>query len=90
MANIGPCYICGRYCQRERHHVFNGSLRKKSEKYNAVVDLCHYCHNEPPNGVHHNRENSDNLKAEFQLKIMSEQNWTTSQFISVFYKSYSR
>lgn len=33
----------------ERHHIFGGSNRKKSEKYGFVIPLSPYIH---PNGVH--------------------------------------
>lgn len=52
----GHCEICGKWLPLERHHVFSGSNRKKSEKYGLVAYLCHNHHNEPPDGVHHNRE----------------------------------
>lgn len=51
------CYFCGRTDTLERHHIFQGAYRKKSEQYGFVVDLCHDHHNEPPDGVHHNKEN---------------------------------
>lgn len=37
-----------------------------------VVDLCHWCHNEPPNGVHFNHESDYRLKAEFQRRFIEE------------------
>ena len=37
--------------------VFGGANRSLSEKYGLVVNLCHECHNEPPDGVHFNAEN---------------------------------
>lgn len=46
----------------EEHHIFNGANRSRSEKYGLKVWLCHYCHNEPPQGVHHNRQNMDKLR----------------------------
>lgn len=48
------CFFCGRFDWIERHHIMHGPHRKKSEKYGLTVYLCHYCHNEPPEGVHHN------------------------------------
>lgn len=58
------CYICGRAEWIERHHIFNGTAnRKKSEKYGLTVHLCHWCHNEPPRGVHYNQD-ADKLKAD--------------------------
>lgn len=39
------CFLCGRNGSQDpldRHHCFKGSLRKKSEQYGLVVDLCHH------------------------------------------------
>lgn len=84
----GECYICGKYAELERHHVYNGALRKKSEKYGAVVNLCHYCHNEPPDGVHYDQEADDWLKATFQRQLMKEHGWSIDDFIYQFGKNY--
>lgn len=48
------CFICGSPYVEE-HHIFGGPYRKKSEQYGLKVFLCHCDHNEPPNGVHHNK-----------------------------------
>ena len=82
------CAICGSTQWLELHHVYNGPFRKKSERFGAVVDLCHYCHNEPPNGVHYNAENMRQLKARYQIKIMEEYGMTERDFIREFGKSY--
>lgn len=66
------CHICGSSYWPEWHHVYGASNKKNSEKYGFVITLCHYCHNEPPNGVHHNRENELKLKREYQLKFEEE------------------
>ena len=72
----------------ERHHVFNGPFRKKSDKMGYVVDICHPCHNEPPNGVHFNAELDNGLKAYFQEIAMKEHGWDTQEFINQFGKNY--
>ena len=82
------CAICGSTQWLELHHVYNGPFRKKSERFGAVVDLCHFCHNEPPNGVHHNADNMRKLKAIYQEKIMEEYGMTERDFIREFGKSY--
>ena len=56
------CFLCGRTYPLEKHHIFGGANCKKSEKYGLWVYLCHDHHNEPPNGVHHNKENMDKLR----------------------------
>ena len=82
----GPCEICGKWLPLEEHHVFGASNRKKSEKYGMTVDLCHWCHNEPPDGVHHNSEANKRLKAGFQGKF--EETHSREEFRRIFGKSY--
>lgn len=77
----GRCFICGRYCQTETHHIFGGANRKKSEKYGLKVNLCHNCHNEPPSGVHFNRDNNLQLKRAGQEAAMCAYHWTVKDFI---------
>ena len=76
------CYICGRTDWIERHHIFGGSRRKKSEKYGLTVDLCHYHHN----GAHHNKELNLFLKRVGQTKF--EKTHTRDEFREIFGKSY--
>jgi hypothetical protein len=78
--------MCGRTDWIERHHVFGGSNRKKSEKYDLVADLCHFCHNEPPDGVHFNRANNLRLKQKYQR--IFEHTHTREEFVSEFGKNY--
>lgn len=82
------CALCGSTQWIERHHIFGGALRKKSERYGLVIDLCHYCHNEPPNGAHHNKETMLKLHQYGQRKAMAEQGWITEDFIREFRKNY--
>lgn len=67
------CARCGTTNWLERHHILGGANRKKSEKYGYVIDLCHYCHNEPPNGAHFNKEFMDYLRAEAQKHFEATQ-----------------
>jgi hypothetical protein len=82
------CVMCGSSNWIEHHHIFGGALRKKSEKYRLVVPLCHYCHNEPPNGVHHNKANMLKLHQYGQRKAMQDQGWSIDDFRREFYKNY--
>ena len=81
------CWLCGRPAT-EWHHVFNASNKKNSEKYGAMVHLCHWCHNEPPRGVHHNKETRNYLCEVAQEKIMQEYGLTIDEFRAVFGKNY--
>lgn len=82
------CFICGAPRGLEWHHVYGGAMRDKSEKYGLKVRLCHYCHNEPPNGMHQNKDHRLKLQAYVQGKAMEHYGWTVEDFRKEFYKSY--
>lgn len=83
------CFLCGRSDWIERHHIFNGTAnRKKSEKYGLTVHLCHWCHNEPPYGVHFNSNRDLMLKRLAQEQAMEYYGWTVDEFREIFGKSY--
>lgn len=86
--NARKCYFCGSVRGIEIHHVFGGAYRRKSDQLGLVVPLCHYCHNEPPDGVHFNRHMSDALKEEVQILAMRAYGWDTERFIQEFGKNY--
>jgi hypothetical protein len=80
------CYLCGKYGPTEKHHIFGGAYRKKSEKFGFTVYLCHFCHNEPPDGVHFNKERRNYLKRIAQKEY--EQTHTREEFIAEFSKNF--
>lgn len=82
------CFLCGRKYWLECHHVFGGAYRKTSDRYGLTVWLCHWCHNEPPNGVHFNARVNRKLKAMAQEKAMAHYGWDVNDFRSVFGKNY--
>ena len=82
------CFICHSRQWLEWHHVFGGALRSKSERLGIKVRLCHYCHNEPPKGVHQNKEIRHKLQEFSQKKAMAYYGWDTEAFRREFYKSY--
>lgn len=84
--NIKKCYICGSKYHLECHHIFGGAMRKKSTQYGLVVWLCHKCHNEPPLGVHHNRERMDWLRAIGQTAF--EKAYPNKDFLQEFHRNY--
>ena len=89
------CFLCGRTAYTERHHIFSGTAnRKLSEEDGLVVDLCHSCHNEPPNGVHFNKDNMHRLHVHGQRiwemgKIVND-GLTDEQAREAFIKRYGR
>lgn len=90
--NPPVCHICGRNGNGDpldRHHVFPAALRSKSEKYGAVVYLCHdRCHENGPEAVHRCYDTELALKQEFQRKLMAENEWTVEDFIREFGRNY--
>jgi hypothetical protein len=82
------CYLCGSRQWIEIHHVYVGSNRDTSDDYGLTVPLCHYCHNEPPYGVHQNRERREALQAAVQKKAMEYYGWSEEDFRKRFHKSY--
>lgn len=86
------CFLCGRNgCgdPLDRHHIFGGSRRNLSEKYGAVVDLCHdRCHENGPGAAHRCAQTAQLLHEYGQRKVMREQGWTVEQFMAVFGKNY--
>ena len=85
ISNEKKCYICGSVRWLECHHVYSGlGNRQLSEKYGLKVYLCHYCHNEPPNGIHQNKANREALQSKVQQIAMKVYGWNTEDFIGIF------
>lgn len=86
------CWLCGANGSSDpldKHHIFPGAYRSKSERYGLVVDLCHdNCHIFGKYAVHKNPETMRSLKQHGQRKAMEEQGWTTVDFIREFGKNY--
>ena len=86
------CYICGRSENGDpldKHHVFGGAMRSKSEKYGLTVYLHHtQCHIFGANSVHKNAEINNALKAKVQAKAMKYYGWSVDDFRNKFYKNY--
>lgn len=82
------CFLCGSVRWLECHHIFGASYRNKAERLGLKVYLCHYCHNEPPNGVHQNKRNRLALQARAQKIAMRHYGWSTEDFIREFGKNY--
>lgn len=84
----GHCDLCGKWASLERHHIFGGANRPLSEKYGLVVNLCHECHNEPPEGVHFNAKRMLALRRWAQKQAMEHYGWDEAEFIKIFGRSY--
>ena len=86
------CWLCGANGATDpldRHHIFGGPYRKKSEKYGLVVYLCHSrCHIFGKNSAHKSRDTARELHKHGQLEAMKKNGWSVEQFIQEFGKSY--
>lgn len=88
MQKSQKCYLCGSEVWLEEHHIFGATNRRISERYGLKVYLCHYCHNEPPYGVHHNAERMNKLQQEGQKAFMEYYHKTKEEFRKIFGRSY--
>ena len=84
----GVCYLCGRFCPTEQHHIFRGKNRKRADTDGLTVHLCHWCHNEPPMGVHYNKAKDTHLKRMGQRMWMAHYDKTTDDFIRAYGRNY--
>lgn len=71
----------------ERHHIFGGVYRKKSEKYGYVVPLRPDLH---PNGVHagRNARQIDETLKQMAQRDFEEKHGTRADFMREFGKNY--
>lgn len=70
-------------------HIFGAANRRKSEKYGAVVHLCHErCHERGPEAVHNCRETDLMLKSKTQRELMERLGWSEDDFRREFGKSW--
>ncbi len=80
------CYICGQTEGLERHHCFGGANRIWSEAYGLWVYLCHYCHNEPPSGIHFDKKMKRALQGVAQA--LFEKTYPGESFRQIFGRNY--
>ncbi len=84
----GECFLCGNYETVERHHIFQGALRKKADKLKLTVYLCPWCHQYDADSVHRSGETRLILNKYGQRRAMIEQGWSKEDFIREFGKNY--
>ncbi len=92
MQRGSSCWLCGRNGAQDpldRHHIFGGPNRAKSERYGLTVYLCHgSCHLYGPTAAHNCRETMDMLHRYGQRLAMERQGWATDEFAREFGRSY--
>lgn len=86
------CLRCNETRNLECHHVFEGSMRQRSEKYGLTVWLCKAHHTGDIHGnkyaVHFNTAFDRSLKRYAQRKAMQHYGWTKEEFIKNIGRSY--
>ena len=82
---MGKCFLCHRETNLDRHHVFNGAMRNKSEEYNAVILVCRNCHER----IHKDAGLRNSLKAQWQQALMAYHGWTLDEWREIFHKNYA-
>ena len=85
------CYMCGRNGQGdplEKHHIFRGINRKKSEEDGLFVWLCgSRCHREGEKAVHRNKDTMKMLQ-EIGQKAWEQEYGTRKDFVKRYHKNY--
>ena len=88
LSNEKECYVCHTTMNLHKHHIYEGTGRRKlSEKYGCWVYLCAYHHNMSNCGVHFNKELDIKLKQECQREWEAK-NGGREKFRQTFGKSY--
>lgn len=86
------CWLCGANGASDpldRHHIFGGPYRKKSEKYGLTVYLCHSsCHIFGQYSAHQNKNTAQKLHQYGQRLAMEQNGWTIDEFIKEFGRNY--
>lgn len=86
--NNKACLVCGTEQNLHKHHIFEGSGRRRlSERYGCWCYLCGMHHNLSKEGVHFNKELDLKIKRRCQ-SAWEEKEGDRESFIKVFTKSY--
>lgn len=82
---VNFCPLCDNLRVLETHHIYAGQgRRKKSDKYGAVIQVCHECHM----AIHEHPKEYEYIKRNTQIVLMHKNNWDKEDFIREFGKSY--
>lgn len=86
------CWLCGANGMGdplEKHHIFGGANRKKSEKYGLVVDLCgNRCHRNGMESAHKSPVTRQMLREFGQKEWMKQTGGSVEDFIIEFGRNY--
>lgn len=87
MSNEKACFVCGTTSNIEKHHIYEGSERSKSEIYGCWCYLCAY-HHRLQGGLSHNPIPMIDkyLKQECQRRF--EENHSHVEFMNIFKRNW--
>ena len=81
------CQLCGKFAPLDKHHIYGGAFRSKSEKYKMFIYICRDCHNK----IHFSkdgREMMDKLRKEYQIKF--HERYPDLDFKEIFKRDYMK
>ena len=84
--NKNECFICHGRATEEHHCIYGTANRRLSEKYGLKIYLCHWCHNEPPKGLHFNKQLDEEIKQMAQRRFNDV--YPDLDFIQIFGRNY--
>jgi hypothetical protein len=86
--DMDKCYFTQSY-KAERHHVYPGIFRKKSEAYGYVIPLVYYLHKDAPESAHDKPNSGIDLKLKQMCQEHFEENHGNREdFIREFGRNY--
>ena len=89
MSNERKCYVCGTNIGLHKHHIYEGTGRRKlSERYGCWCYLCGKHHNLSNEGVHYDNDLDTYLKTQCERKWLIENDATIEDFIKIFKRNY--
>ena len=91
--DMGRCWLCGEPAgwddPLDKHHIFGGAMRRKSEGDGLWVMLHHSkCHEDGPESAHRSAETRGRLQAEGQRAWMRAHGTDEDGFRAEYHKSY--
>lgn len=85
----GTCYVCGRSCTTQEHHIFYGTAnRNLSEKYGLKVYLCLNHHTATREAVHNGNRKLDIWLRQKGQKMFERRHGTREEFVEAFGKNW--
>lgn len=87
ISNVKECRVCGSIYNLHKHHIFEGTARRKiSEKYGCWCYLCGKHHNLSSEGVHFNKTLDLHLKQLCQIRF--QERYPDLDFLKTFGRNY--